>query len=47
MPSELLKPMASEHQPQHPIDPGARIGHIHLKVADLDQARFLLRCSRL
>ena len=21
-----------------PIDPGARIGHVHLKVADLDRA---------
>jgi catechol-2,3-dioxygenase len=23
---------------QPPIDPGARIGHVHLKVADLDRA---------
>jgi catechol 2,3-dioxygenase len=23
---------------QHPIDPGVRIGHVHLKVADLDRA---------
>ena len=38
MASELLKPMAGERQPQHPIDPSARIGHVHLKVADLDRA---------
>ncbi len=24
--------------PSHPIDPGVRIGHVHLKVADLDRA---------
>src|SRR6476469_7430848 len=24
--------------PQNPITPGARIGHVHLKVADLDRA---------
>ena len=24
--------------PAHPIDPGVRIGHVHLKVADLDRA---------
>lgn len=23
---------------EHPIDPGTRIGHVHLKVADLDRA---------
>lgn len=36
--SELLRPMPSEYQPQNPIHPGARIGHVHLKVADLDRA---------
>ncbi len=35
---EALRPMAGEHQPERPIDPGARIGHVHLKVADLDRA---------
>ncbi len=29
--------MASSDQPR-PIDPGVRIGHVHLKVADLDRA---------
>ncbi len=24
--------------PANPIDPGTRIGHVHLKVADLDRA---------
>jgi catechol 2,3-dioxygenase len=24
--------------PVAPVDPGARIGHVHLKVADLDRA---------
>ena len=35
---EALRPLAGEHQPERPIDPGARIGHVHLKVADLDRA---------
>jgi catechol 2,3-dioxygenase len=25
-------------QPEHPIDPGVDIGHVHLKVADLDRS---------
>lgn len=25
-------------QPDHPVSPGTRIGHVHLKVADLDRA---------
>jgi catechol 2,3-dioxygenase len=29
------KPLAS---PDHPVDPRVRIGHVHLKVADLDRA---------
>jgi catechol 2,3-dioxygenase len=28
----------SESTEQHPIDPGVTIGHVHLKVADLDRA---------
>ena len=30
--------MAAEPQPDRPISEGARIGHVHLKVADLDRA---------
>ena len=31
-----------------PIDPGVRIGHVHLKVADIERvARLLLRRARL
>jgi catechol 2,3-dioxygenase len=33
--SEPLKPVVS---PERPIDPGVRIGHVHLKVADLGRA---------
>jgi catechol 2,3-dioxygenase len=29
---------AAATSPNGPIDPGARIGHVHLKVADLDRA---------
>src|SRR5690606_15195915 len=36
--SELLRPMPSEYQPQNPSHAGARIGHVHRKVADLDRA---------
>ena len=25
-------------EPPRPIDPGVRIGHVHLKVADLERA---------
>ncbi|HEY1244324.1 MAG TPA: VOC family protein [Hyphomicrobiaceae bacterium] len=32
-----IAPLA-DHQPAQPIDAGARIGHVHLKVADLDRA---------
>src|SRR3954470_7904269 len=38
MSSEPLRPMVGERQPDRPIDPGVRIGHVHLKVADLDRA---------
>ncbi len=33
-----LQPMVGERQPERPIDPGVKIGHVHLKVADLDRA---------
>jgi catechol 2,3-dioxygenase len=32
------RPLSGERQPERPIDPGVRIGHVHLKVADLDRA---------
>src|SRR3954453_14632009 len=38
MPSEPLRPMAGERQPERPIHPGATIGHVHLKMADLERA---------
>src|SRR3954453_1117664 len=38
MSSEPLRPLAGERQPERPIAPGVRIGHVHLKVADLDRA---------
>src|SRR3954447_2456062 len=38
MPLEPLRPLVDERQPERPIDPGVRIGHVHLKVADLDRA---------
>jgi catechol 2,3-dioxygenase len=34
---ERLKPLA-DHKPSQPIADGVRIGHVHLKVADLDRA---------
>jgi catechol 2,3-dioxygenase len=30
--------MADSSNPSRPVDPGVRIGHIHLKVADLERA---------
>src|SRR6185503_2306081 len=30
--------MTSPSRPERPIDPGVRIGHVHLKVADLDRS---------
>jgi catechol 2,3-dioxygenase len=33
--AEPVNPVA---RPDHPIDPGVRIGHVHLKVANLDRA---------
>jgi catechol 2,3-dioxygenase len=38
VPFEPLRPLSGERQPERPIDPGVRIGHVHLKVADLDRA---------
>jgi catechol 2,3-dioxygenase-like lactoylglutathione lyase family enzyme len=38
MPLEPLRPMVGECQPEQPTDPGVRIGHVHLKVADLERA---------
>src|SRR3954449_2265476 len=38
MSSEPLRPLAGERQPERPIAPGVRIGHVHLKVADLERA---------
>ncbi len=35
---EPLHPMAGERQPERPIDAGVRIGHVHLKAANLDRA---------
>jgi catechol 2,3-dioxygenase len=35
--TERLKPL-SDHRPPAPIADGTRIGHVHLKVADLDRA---------
>jgi catechol 2,3-dioxygenase len=32
------RPIISAETPRDPISPGVRIGHIHLKVADLDRA---------
>ena len=34
---DRLKPLA-DHRPAQPIADGVRIGHVHLKVADLDRA---------
>ncbi|KAA2235694.1 VOC family protein [Salinarimonas soli] len=31
-------PLSGEGRTPRPIDPGTRIGHVHLKVADLDRA---------
>jgi catechol 2,3-dioxygenase len=32
------RPLAGEPSSARPIDPGARIGHVHLKVADIERA---------
>lgn len=33
-----IYPDYSHHRPERPIAPGARIGHVHLKVADLERS---------
>ena len=38
MTQDRIQPKADERQPDRPIAAGARIGHVHLKVADLDRA---------
>jgi len=37
-PHNATVPSIAPQQPPRPIDPGVRIGHAHLKVADLDRA---------
>ncbi len=32
------KGLYSRSMAEHPIDPGVRIGHVHLKVADLERS---------
>ena len=35
----MIAPTKQKIQPRHrPVDPGVRIGHVHLKVADLERA---------
>jgi catechol 2,3-dioxygenase len=36
--SEFLKPLAHTADTTRSIDPGVRIGHVHLKVSDIDRA---------
>ena len=36
--TETTLPAIEPQLTPHPIDPGVRIGHVHLKVADLDRA---------
>src|SRR3982751_97143 len=38
MSSEPLRPIVGERQPERPIHPSVKIGHVHLKVANLDCA---------
>src|SRR4051795_6718786 len=38
MSSEPLRPIVGERQPERPIHHGVKIGHVHLKVADLERA---------
>ena len=33
-----LQPNSTDVQPKRAVDPGTRIGHVHLKVADIDRA---------
>jgi catechol 2,3-dioxygenase len=34
----MTEPMTADRRPSRPIGAGTRIGHVHLKVADLDRA---------
>jgi catechol 2,3-dioxygenase len=38
MSTSSIVPLRNENQNPNPIEPGTRIGHVHLKVADLDRA---------
>jgi catechol 2,3-dioxygenase len=38
MSTSPIAPLRNEPQNPNPIEPGTRIGHVHLKVADLDRA---------
>ncbi|HWM82301.1 MAG TPA: VOC family protein [Pseudolabrys sp.] len=38
MSASSIVPLRNEPQNPDPIEPGTRIGHVHLKVADLDRA---------
>lgn len=38
MPTTTIASSGAVHVPARPIDPGVRIGHVHLKVADLERA---------
>jgi catechol 2,3-dioxygenase len=37
-PADTLSPVKPRQTPERPIDPGVRIGHVHLKVSDLDRS---------
>jgi catechol 2,3-dioxygenase len=36
--ADTLAPVKPRQSPDRPIDPGVRIGHVHLKVSDLDRS---------
>lgn len=37
--NQLQGNVVPQRQPQRPIDPGTRIGHVHLRTADIDRVR--------
>ena len=39
----MTKPIYMDNHATTPIDPRVRIGHIHLKVADIDRALAFMR----
>jgi catechol-2,3-dioxygenase len=46
--AKIARGVVMTGQPAKIIDPGVRIGHVHLKVADLERSLgFLSRCARL